>query len=123
MAVPKELITDTELEVLKLLWSSESMTAREMTKSIYGETTTSNIGTVQKLIQRLEAKGCIKRDRRAHVHRLCAKVSQAAVAGKQMEALAAKVSNGSLAPFISHLVQSKRLSEKEKEEIRRLLEK
>lgn len=122
MAVPKELVTDAELQVLKLLWVTQPMTARQLTGSLYGEPTPSNIGTVQKLVQRLEAKGCIKRDRSAHVHRFSAKVTQAAVAGKQMEALAEKVSDGSFAPFITHLVQSKRLSKSEKEEIRRLLE-
>ncbi len=122
MAVPRESIADAELEVLKVLWAGEPLTAREVTKAIYGEPNTSNIGTVQKLIQRLEKKGCVKRDRREYVHRFSAKVSQTAVAGKQLEVLANKVADGSLAPFITHLVQAKRLSKKEKEDIRRLLE-
>ena len=122
MAVPREPITDAELEVLKLLWAGAPLTAREITESIYGEPTASTIGTVQKLIQRLEAKNCVKRDRSRYVHRFSPKVSQAAVAGKQLDVLAKKVADGSLVPFITHLVQARRLSEQEKEQIRRLLE-
>ena len=122
MAKAKHSITDAELEVLKLLWPSEPLTVREITAALYGSPSTSNIGTVHKLIQRLESKGYIRRDRSEHAHRFSAKVTQAAVAGVQLESLAKRVTDGSLAPFISHLVQAKRLSDSEKEQIRRLLD-
>ena len=122
MAAPRESIPDAELEVLKVLWANEPLTVREITAAIYGSPSTSKIGTVQTLIQRLEKKRCVKRDRSQYVHRFSARVSQADVAGGQLEALAQKVCDGSLAPFISHLVQAKRLSREEKDEIRRLLE-
>ncbi|HUG89344.1 MAG TPA: BlaI/MecI/CopY family transcriptional regulator [Planctomycetaceae bacterium] len=122
MAVPREPITDAELDVLKLLWGGAPLTARELTEQLYGEPTAATIGTVQKLLQRLEAKNCVRRDRRRYVHRFTAKVSQTDVAGRQLELLARKVADGSLAPFITHLVQARRLSEDEKAQIRRLLE-
>ncbi len=115
-------IPDAELQVLKVMWAVDRPTAREITEAIYGKATTSNVGTVQTLLQRLEKKGCVKRDRSEYVHRFSANVSEADVAGRQLEILAAKVSGGSLVPFITHLVQAKRLSRKEKEAIRRLLE-
>jgi predicted transcriptional regulator len=122
MAAAKEPIPDAELQVLKLLWSVDSMTARELAEAVYGEADNSTIGTVQKLLQRLEKKRYVKRDRRQFVHRFSARVSQQAVAGRQLEILARKVTDGSLAPFITHLVKAERLSEKEKDEIRRLLD-
>ena len=122
MAAPKEPIADAEMEVLKLLWSRPALSARELTEAIYGEPSSSNIGTVQKLLQRLERKACVKRDRSQYVHRFTPKVTQSQVAGRQLELLAKKVADGSLAPFITHLVQSERLTEEEKNEIRKLLE-
>lgn len=122
MPAPKEPIPDAELQVLKRLWSAESMTARELAETIYGRADNSTVGTVQKLLQRLEQKRCVKRDRSGFAHRFSAKVTQADVAGRHLDSIARKVADGSLAPFISHLVQAKKLSEKEKEEIRRLLE-
>jgi len=122
MPAPKQPIPDAELQVLKFLWERESMTARELAEAIYRTADASAIGTVQKLLQRLERKGYLRRDRRQFTHRFSAKVTQAAVAGRQLELLASKVSDGSLAPFITHLVQVKRLSAQEREEIRRLLD-
>jgi predicted transcriptional regulator len=122
MAAPKEPIPDAELQVLKLLWSADSMTVRELAEAIYGDADSTAIGTVQKLLQRLESKGYVKRDRRQFIHRFSAKVSQQAVAGGQLELLARKVTDGALAPFITHLVKAQRLSEDEKNAIRRLLD-
>ena len=76
MAVPKAFITDAELEVLKVLWSDNALTAREITTRLYGEENPSSIGTVQKLIQRLEEKDLLKRDRREPAHRFSAQVTR-----------------------------------------------
>jgi predicted transcriptional regulator len=122
MSAPIDPIPDAELQVLKLLWAAESLTARELAEAIYRVADNSTVGTVQKLLQRLEKKGCVKRDRSQFAHRFSAKVTRSVVAGRHLEMLAKKVADGSLAPFITHLVHAKKLSAKEKEEIRRLLE-
>ena len=122
MPLPREPIPDAELQVLKLLWTAESMTAKELAETIYDVADSSTVGTVQKLLQRLEKKGCVKRDRSQFAHLFSAKVTQAAVAGRHLDAAARKVADGSLAPFITHLVQAKKLSKKDREKIRRLLD-
>lgn len=115
-------IPDAELQVLKLLWANQSMTARGLAETIYGVADNSTVGTVSKLLKRLEVKGCIHRDRSQFAHRFSAKVTQADVAGRHLDVIARKVSDGSLAPFITHLVRAKKLSKKDKQEIRRLLD-
>ncbi len=122
MAVPKAFITDTELDLLKVLWSDQPLTARAIACRLYGEENASAIGTVQKLIRRLEEKELVIRDRREPVHRFSTPVTREAVAGMQLQELAAKLSDGSLSPFIMHLVQAEQLSKKEKQALRRLLE-
>ena len=122
MVAAREPIPDAELQVLKLLWAAESLTARELAEAIYKVADNSTIGTVQKLLQRLEKKNYVKRDRSRHTHRFSASVSQAALAGGQLEMLAKRVADGSLAPFITHLVQAKKLTQEERAEIRRLLD-
>lgn len=122
MAVPKSVITEAELEVLKVLWLHQPLTSREMAEQLYGEVNRTSMGTVQKLITRLEEKGMVHRDRSSSVHQFNAVVSREEVAGMQLDEFASKLSGGSLSPFVVHLVQAKRLSKKEKEQIRRLLD-
>jgi BlaI family penicillinase repressor len=121
VAAPKSFITRAELGILKVLWRSDSLTAREITQQLYPKATTSSIGTVQKLIARLEAKQLLLRDRTAAIHRFSARVSREDLAGMQLEALAAELADGSLSPFVLHLVRAKRLTQKEKNAIRRML--
>ena len=122
MAVPKSVITDAELEVLKVLWGEAPLTARDITERLYGEVNRASTGTVQKLLARLEGKNMVHRDRGRSVHTFTASVTREDVAGMQIEGFAAKLSEGSLSPFVMHLVRAKRLSEEEKEQIRKLLD-
>lgn len=122
MAVPKSVITDAELSVLKALWSGGMLTAREITEDLYEAVNTSSMGTVQKLLARLEEKQLVRRDRDQTVHRFAAEVSCEEVAGMQLDEFANKLSEGSLSPFVLHLLKAKQLSKREKEQIRRLLD-
>jgi predicted transcriptional regulator len=122
MAVPKSVVTDAELEVLKLLWTKQPQTARHIAMQLYEAVNASSMGTVQKLLARLEEKGMVYRDRSEAVHRFTARVTLEDVAGMQIDECAKKLSGGSLSAFVLHLVQAKRLSKKEKEQIRRLLD-
>lgn len=122
MPKPTEPITDAELRLLRSLWQHGTLTAREIAEAIYDSSDSSTIGTVQTLLQRLERKRCVKRDRREFAHRFTARVSQSDVAGRHLDDIARKVSDGSLAPFITHLVTAGKLTPEERESIRRILE-
>ncbi len=122
MAVPKSVITDAELAVLKTLWTEGSLTARKITERLYEEFNTTSMGTVQKLIARLEEKELVHRDRSQSVHRFNSNVTCEGIAGMQLDEFASKLSDGSLSPFVLHLLRAKRLSSKEKQQIRRLLD-
>lgn len=122
MAVPKSVITEAELEILKVLWLHQPLPSRDIAEQLYGEVTRTSMGTVQKLLSRLEEKGMVSRNRSESVHLFSAAITREEVAGMQLEDFANKLSGGSLSPFVVHLVQAKRLSKKEKEQIRRLLD-
>ena len=113
--------SDAELAILKLLWESEPLSARDIREQLYPEGSTSDHGTVQKLLQRLEQKGLVTRDRRSFAHSFRAAVTRESLAGDQLEALAEKLTDGSLVPFILHAVSAKKLTADERNEIRRLL--
>ena len=75
MAVPKSVITEAELELLKVLWLEQPRTSRDLTEQLYGEISRSSLGTVQKLISRLDEKNMINRDRSKSVHLFSAAVT------------------------------------------------
>lgn len=115
-------IPDAELEIMKLLWERQPQSARELATAAYGNVDSAAMGTVQKLLSRLEAKGLVARDRSAHTHLFSAAVSRQELAGRQIEELVGKLTDGSLAPILMHLVKAKRLSPKDRDELRRLLD-
>jgi BlaI family transcriptional regulator, penicillinase repressor len=114
--------TDAELAILKLLWERESLTAREIREQLYPDGSPSDHATVQKLLQRLEQKKLVARDRRSFAHSFRASVTREALAAGQLEALAEKLTDGSLVPFILHAVSTKTLTPEERAAIRRLLD-
>ena len=50
------------------LWENNPMTARQIREQLYPDTTKAQHGTVQRLLQRLEDKGYVERDRTIAVH-------------------------------------------------------
>lgn len=117
----KAPVSDAEFRVLEALWAQPGLTARQLTDLLYPQAGTAEIGTVQKLLQRLEAKRQVKRNRGQHVHRFSAVSTRAAYTGEQLERMADKLASGSLAPVIMHLVQAKKLRKDEIDELRAFL--
>jgi len=122
MPAARHPASDAELAVLKLLWENERRSARDIREQLYPEGTPSDHATVQKLLQRLEQKKLIARDRRSFAHQFRAIVTREELAGEQLEALASKLTDGSMVPFILHAVNAKPLTVEERSEIRRLLD-
>ena len=106
-----QTVTDAELAVLKILWQRGPLTAKAITVAIYPDGAESEFASVHSFLQRLERKGLVDRDRSSFVHSLSASVSQADVVGQELETLAKRLGEGSIAPLIMQLVEQKRLTE------------
>jgi predicted transcriptional regulator len=115
-------LANAELAIMNLLWQSDNITAREIREKLYPDASKSQHGTVQKLLQRLEEKGFVERDRRLPVHLFSAAISRETYACSQLESLAAKLTGGSFAPLITHLIEANKISRHEIEEIRAILD-
>ena len=114
-------LANAELAVMELLWDEGCLTARQLRERLYPNAERSQHGTVQRLLQRLEDKGFIDRDREPSVSSFSALIGREAYACSQLEALADKVTGGSLVPLITHLIEEKRISHAELRQLRRLL--
>jgi len=115
-------LANAELAVMDLLWRHDRMTARDLREQLYPDAARAQHGTVQRLLQRLEEKGYVERDRSLSVHLFSATISREAYAGGQLESLARKLTGGSLAPLITHMVEGGKVSPEEIERLRRILD-
>jgi BlaI family penicillinase repressor len=114
-------VTDAELAVLQELWERGSATIRQLADALYPGGSVAQYATVQKLLERLEAKGCACRDRRPWPHVYAASVAREDLIGRRLRAVAEKLCGGSLTPLLTHLLNVERLSPKERQELRDLL--
>ncbi len=114
-------LANAELAIMDLLWQKERLTARQIREEIYNDNSKAQHGTVQRLLQRLEDKGFVQRDRSMSIHFFSAAISRQAYAGEQLESLASKLTGGSIAPLITHLVEENKISQNEIDNIRNLL--
>lgn len=122
MARKPKSIPDAELAIMKLLWKRKGpMVAREIRERLYPAGTPSDHATVQKLLQRLEAKKLVQRDRSGHVHQFTAVVSEAEIVGEQLRALAESMVDGSMVPALTHFIKQQRLTSEERRQLKRLL--
>ncbi len=122
MARTPQDVTDAELAVLNVLWDGGPATIRQITDALYPRGGVSKYATVQKLLERLEADGYVRRDRTASVHVFAATVSRDDLIGRRLRSLADKLCGGSMTPLLSHLLQSQPLSSEERQSLRELIE-
>jgi predicted transcriptional regulator len=115
-------VTEAELAVLQVLWDQGPATIRQLADVLYPGGRASHYATVQKLLERLEAKGCVNRDRSANVHVFAAGIGRDDLIGRRLRAVAEQLCGGSLTPLLTHLVQTKRLTAQERQALRDLLE-
>ena len=122
MAKQGRNVTDYELAVLDVLWARGQATIREIAEAVYGSSATTPYATVQKLLERLEKKGCVERDRASFAHVFRAKVERADLIGQGLASLAEKLCGGSLTPLLMHLAETTRLSQRDRKMLRNLID-
>ena len=115
-------VTETELSILQVIWEEGEPTSRDIADALYEEVTDPKLASVQKLLERLEGKGCIERDRSERAHRFRSRISQGDYLKHRLQSLADRLCGGSIAPLMSTLLQSKGISRKEQAELRELID-
>jgi predicted transcriptional regulator len=113
--------TESELELLRILWDNEPATVRDIYDTLNHERP-SGYTTVLKLLQIMTAKGLVVRDEanRAHVYR--AAISQDAMQSKILRDLSVRLFSGSAAQLALHALAMEPATQNDLEEIRALIE-
>jgi predicted transcriptional regulator len=115
-------VTDAELAVLQVLWDEGPVPIRRLTDVLYPRGTEAHYATVQKLLERLEAKGHVHRDRSGHAHQFTAATSRDELVGHRLRAMAEKLCGGMMSPLLTHLIRAETLTARERQELRALID-
>lgn len=114
--------TAAELAILEQLWEHGPSSVKNLSQSLYGAATPSDIATVQKLLSRLEAKNYVDRDRNEWPHLFHATVAREELITQRLQTTADELCDGTMTTLLSHLVGSKRFTSNQRDDLRKLLD-
>lgn len=112
--------TDTELEILKVLWERGPSTVREIHEAL-ADSKGTGYTTVLKQLQIMAAKGLVERDELQRAHVYAAKAPREQTEAQLVTDLLDRALGGSASKLLMHALGSKRASRRELDEIRRML--
>ena len=112
-------ITDAEWELMKALWETPGSTASEVLERVPRDW---HLKTVRTLLDRLQKKGVLS----ASSERPCRYfplVTREECIDEASSSFLEKVFDGALTPLVAHFVKQSPISQKDKAELERILEK
>jgi BlaI family transcriptional regulator, penicillinase repressor len=122
MGRPAQDITESELAVLRILWDRGPAAIRQLTDILYPGGDVAQYATVQKLLDRMEAKGYVRRDRTLYVHVFSAVLDRDQLIGRRLRSLAEMLCDGSLTPLLTHLARATDLTAKDRLALRAIMD-
>jgi BlaI family transcriptional regulator, penicillinase repressor len=122
MGRPAQDITETELVVLRFLWDRGAATIRQLTDVLYPGGGAAQYATIQKLLDRMEAKGYVRRDRTLYVHVFEAMLNRDELIGRRLRSLAETLCDGSLTPLLTHLARTQNLTHEDRTTLRAIID-
>jgi BlaI family penicillinase repressor len=122
MGRPAQDITDSELAVLRVLWDRGTATIRQLTDVLYPQGEAAQYATIQKLLDRMEVKGYVRRDRTLYVHVFAAVLDRDELIGRRLRSLAEMLCDGSLTPLLTHLARANNLTDQDRLALRAIVD-
>ena len=116
------IVSEAELQVLKVLWEHASGTVREINTILLEQGRSWAYTTVQTLLQRLESKGHVRSDKSGSAHVYRAAVSREELLSRRLRDLADQFCDGTASPLLLALVGDSRLTAEEIKQLRQLLD-
>ncbi|MBI3863735.1 MAG: BlaI/MecI/CopY family transcriptional regulator [Planctomycetia bacterium] len=114
--------TDGELEILKHLWNAGPCALGHICSLLRQERSVATT-TVATMLTVMLAKGLVTRSRGSRGYLWSAKSGRAATTGKLVDRFVERAFDGSVHLLVAHLVESKKLTTKERRQVLELLEK
>jgi predicted transcriptional regulator len=113
------ILTEQELEIMKVVWERDSVTVRDVYEALL-ERRKVAYTTVMTMMKILEEKRYLKTSRLDRAYVYSAVKPKASVIGDMVREFVNRVFNGSAEPLLVHLVEESSLSRHDLEEIARM---
>ena len=114
-------ISESEWEVMKVIWSEHPITSGEVVKSLE-DSTSWKPRTIKTLLNRLVDKGAVGREGKGKDYYYFPLIEKAVLVKAESQSFLKRVFGGSLKPMIATMVETEDLSQEDIEEIKRLFE-
>lgn len=115
-------VTESELGVLQVLWGRGGQTIREVAAILEPADQDVYYATVKKLLERLEAKGFVRRQPQGIAYLYEATVGRDELVGQRLRILSESLCEGSVTPLLTQLAQHERLTKKQQAALRALID-
>ncbi|MEW6073760.1 MAG: BlaI/MecI/CopY family transcriptional regulator [Planctomycetota bacterium] len=122
MTPQPRLVSDAELEILKVLWDRGPGTVRDVLRNLRRAGREWAYTTAQTLLLRLREKGFVASTKEGRAFVFRPTVSRDDLLGQSLEALADRVCDGAALPLLLRLVQSARFTPADIRRFRGLLD-
>jgi len=114
-------ISDAELEVMEVLWSSaQPLTATDVAERIPGERNWS-LATVKTMLSRLSAKGAIRFSEEGRRYLYSAAIARDSYVGRESRRFVDQLFGGRLSPLVARLAEADALDNDDIAAIERIL--
>jgi BlaI family penicillinase repressor len=120
MKTPK--ISDTEWEVMRVIWAKHPITAAEIIERLVAADPSWHPKTARTLLARLVRKQALDYEPQGRSYVYEPLISEKECVAVASESFIARVFGGSLRPLLAHFVERQKLTSQDLEEVRRLLD-
>jgi BlaI family penicillinase repressor len=115
-------ISETEWEVMRVIWTKHPITAAEVIERLRQQDSTWHPKTARTLLARLVRKKVLDYEPQGRLYVYEPRLSERECVAAVSESFVERVFGGSLKPMLAHFVQHRKLSRKEIEELKRVLD-
>jgi predicted transcriptional regulator len=116
------VLTEQELEIMKIVWGREAVTVRDVYETLL-ERKKVAYTTVMTMMRILEEKGYVTRSEAGKAYVYAAAEPRERVLGGMVSEFLQRVFDGAAKPLLLHLVENREVSASEMEEIAAILKK
>lgn len=115
-------VSDSELQLMRLLWDEAPLTATELAERV-GKDRNWSITTVKTMLSRLVAKGAIFAEADGRRFNYRPALERATIAALQADRLVDRLFGGRISPLVAQLAEQRNLDPADIEELEQLIRK